>query len=116
MFLTVDPCAKKPCANNEICRVKSPSTYHCHEFALAVIPSFGLNFPTRPKIPQRPVTTPQPSAQPPKKIPNINPIFPSPTLSSLKKIYPVRSKFPRTWIWEEINMRFTNMIYLLQYI
>lgn len=130
MFLTVDPCAKSPCTKEELCRVKSPSTYDCIcnakknmcvqlLFSVNSKPGFGLNFPTRPKIPQipqRPFPTPQPGAQPPKKIPNINPIFPSPTLSSLKENYPVRRKFPRTWIWEEINMRFTYMNYLLQYL
>lgn len=130
MFLTVDPCAKSPCTKEELCRVKSPSTHDCicnakkkmcvqRLFSVNSKPGFGLNFPTRPKtpqIPQRPVPTPQPGAQPPKKIPNINPIFPSPTLSSLKENYPVRRKFPRTWIWEEINMRFTYMNYLLQYL
>lgn len=64
---------------------------------------------------QLPVPTPKPEKQSPKKTQNINPKFPGPTLSSLRKNNPVRRNFPRTWIWEEINMRFCNMNYLLEY-
>lgn len=79
------------------------------------MPSFGLGFPTRPNGPQIPVTTTQPDLQPPSKKANNGQYFPSPSLSNLRKNYPVRRNFPRTWIWEEINMRFSNINYLLEY-
>lgn len=118
--ICTDPCAKLPCRNKELCVVISPSTYDCmicfKKLCVKVVslrklvstnskPSFGLNFPTRPIGPQIPGITPQPDLQPSNKTPNINQYFPSPSLSSLRKNYPVRRNFPRTWIWEEINMR-----------
>lgn len=79
-------------------------------------PSNQLPFP-RPKADkQMPSPSSQPDTQPPKKTQNINKYFPSPTLSSLRNNYPVRRNFPRTWIREEINMRFSIMNYLLEYI
>lgn len=88
--------------------MKSPSTYDC---ICRDNNCVGLPLPL-------PLPKPEQGAAKtiPMEIPNKNSIFPSPTLSSLRENYPVRRKFPRTWIWEEINMRFTYMNYLLQYL
>lgn len=126
----LDLCAYGPCKNGGTCSMKSDSRYTClcssrfsgnrcekHKKRIDVYLMQGILWGgSRGKIDVNPPNTESWNTVP---VYHVHPSFPSSRFPlyeqnkqhqkkppSIAKVEPIRRNFPRTWIWEEIHMRF----------